>query len=522
MAPQKILVIDDEAFIADMSRMALGDIGHEVFCAYSGEQAVEMAMVTRFDLAIVDAMLPGMTGIETFDAIRQTDPGIIGILVSGHANMDMVVNAMNRGFSGVLEKPLDARELVKSVQETLAIAALREENTRLKTILPLYKLSEKFIAATSLTEVYDLLLEAVGIQISVPNISLMMFVEEDECLRIVASRGMDEAVARSVAIRSGEKIAGWVYEHGEPVILNKQTQAKSPLAQFLRRDEIAASISFPLIGREKVLGVLNISQTSKEVEYSQSDIEMLSVICGQAVMALENVMYMEEREQNTRTKALFEQYVAPEVAEILLKSGTNIMNIGGVRDITVLFADIRNFTLAVQHLSHEEIHHFLTQFFDLFAEVAFSWKGTLDKFMGDAALVAFGAPISLDEPSHAAVCTAIELAQGFEELRCQWLEKSSVFEQLGLGIGISRGEVFHGNVGSSRRLDYTVIGTDVNIAQRLASSTGSGQILITDSVYREVKGSFPIKKEAARELRGVEQEVKLYSILADLIVLPCA
>ena len=82
---------------------------------------------------------------------------------------------------------------------------------------------------------------------------------------------------------------------------------------------------------------------------------------------------------------------------------------------------IRKFTLAVQHLSHHDIHLFLTQFFDLFADVAFSWKGTLDKFMGDAALVAFGAPISLDEPSKAAVCTAVELSQGFDQLRRDWL-----------------------------------------------------------------------------------------------------
>lgn len=517
ITPQKILVIDDEVFIADMSRMVLGNVGHEVLCAHSGEQAVEMAMGSHFDLAIVDAMLPGMSGIETFDVIRQTDPGIVGILVTGHADLAMVVEAMNRGFSGVLEKPLDPRELIKTVQEALAMAALREENTRLNTILPLYKLGEKFIAATSLQEVYELLLDAIALQIHVPKISLMMFVEEDDCLHVVSSRGMQEKVAAEVTIRSGEKIAGWVYKHGEPVILNKQTQKHSPLAKYLQRDEISASISFPLIGHEKVLGVLNITQTAKEIEYSQADIELLSVICGQAVMALENVASMELREQNARTKALFEQYVAPEVAEILLSSGDNVMEIGGVRDITVLFADIRNFTLAVQHLSHKEIHLFLTQFFDLFSDVAFSWKGTLDKFMGDAALVAFGTPIELDKPSHAAVCTAVELSMGFEKLRNEWLQKADVFKQLGLGIGISRGEVFHGNVGSSRRLDYTVIGTDVNIAQRLASSTASGHILITESVFNNVDDGFPIKKEEPQILRGLEHETQLYSIQADQV-----
>jgi adenylate cyclase len=520
MASQKILVVDDEAFIADMSRMVLGDVGHEVFCAYSGEQAIELANATHFDLAIIDAMLPGINGIETFDIIRQSNPGIVGILVSGYADMDMVVEAMKKGFSGVLEKPVEGSDIVRSVQEALAIAGLREENTRLKTMLPLYKLGEKFSEAVTLAEVYGLLLEAVLLQINVPKISLMMFVEEDKRLHIVASRGIDETVAKQVAVKSGEKIAGWVYAHGEPVILNKQTQEQSPLAQYLKQKGTAASISYPLIGRDKILGVLNITQTDKEVEYNPSDIEMLSVICGQAVMALENVASMQEREQNARTKALFEQYVAPEVAEILLNSGENLMSLGGVRELTVLFADIRNFTLAVQHLSHNDVRNFLTSFFDLFSEVAFSWKGTLDKFMGDAALVSFGAPIELDDPSDAAVYTGVELAQRFEQLRLKWLQKSDVFKELGLGIGISRGELFYGNVGSSRRLDYTVIGTEVNVAQRLASVTESGVILITEAVKKDLKQVFPMRKEEARQLRGLEREVQLYSIASDKMLLP--
>jgi len=520
MVSHKILIVDDEAFIADMSRMVLGDIGHEVHCAYSGEQAVELAMRNQFDLAIVDAMLPGMTGIETFDSIRQANPGLIGILVSGHADMNMVMEAMNKGFSGVLEKPVDGSQIVKAVQDAFAFAGLREENTRLKTMLPLYRLGEKFVEANTREEVYDLLLEAVTMQISVPTISLMMFVEEDERLHIVASRGIDASITKQVAVKSGEKIAGWVYAHGEPVLFNKQTQEQSPLAKYLERSEISASISFPLSGRSKILGVLNISQNDTTVEFNKSDIELLAIICGQAVMALEIVASMEEREQNARTRALFEQYVAPEVAEILLSSGKGLMEIGSVREVTVLFADIRNSTLAVQNLSHEDIHLFLTNFFDLFADVAFSWKGTLDKFMGDAALVAFGTPIDIDDPSDAAVCTAIELGRGFEELRRKWLKKSKVFEQLGLGIGISRGEMFHGNVGSARRLDYTVIGTDVNIAQRMASVAESGQILITEAVKCDVKGSYTLQQEEDRELRGVEQNVKIYSLVAKDMKLP--
>ena len=95
-----------------------------------------------------------------------------------------------------------------------------------------------------------------------------------------------------------------------------------------------------------------------------------------------------------------------------------------------------------------------------------------------------------------------------------------MFHQLGLGIGISRGDLFHGNVGSSRRLDYTVIGTDVNIAQRLASSTESGLILITETVKDDLKKTYPIQKEYARQLRGLEREIELYSIAPANMTLP--
>lgn len=521
MALQKIIVIDDEKVIADLICLILSDLSFEVLCAYSGEQAIEMAMTSKFDLVVVDAMLPGINGIETFDVIRKTQPDIIGLLITGHADVGLLVEAMNHGFSGGLKKPFDPNEIVSAVKEAFAIAALREENARLKTLLPMYKLGEKFISATSLNEVYELLLDSIEVQIKVPSISLMVFEEEQACMRVVASRGMDKKLADKVAIKPGERISGWVYEQGEAVILNKNNQSESPVSKYLDRSDISASISFPLVGREKVLGVINISQTIKDYEYSPSDLEMLSVICGQAVMAIENVTYMEEREKNIRTRVLFEQYVSPEIAEILLGSCENPMEIGGVHELSLLFADIRNFTLAVQHLSHHDIHLFLTEFFDLFSEVVFSRKGTLDKFMGDAALVAYGAPIKLENASDAAIYTAVELTKGFEKLCCKWLEKYDVFRNLGLGIGISRGDVFFGNVGSSRRLDYTVIGTDVNIAQRLASSTESGKILITETVYNDVKDSFPMQEEASRILRGLEYEIKLYSIQAEVVTISC-
>ncbi len=512
MPCHSILIVDDEAVIADLSRISLGRLGHTVRCASTGEQAVKIARKKDFDLAVVSSHLPGMSGIETFEMMRQIKQNLIGIMITGHTCTDMVVRAMNKGFNGVVKKPFEADDLVTAVQEALAYAKLRDENTRLKTLLPLYKLSEKFMSAEKVEQVYEELLDAIVEEIQVPAVSLMMFDDEAKALRIVASRGVKEELITATRVKPGERIAGWVFERVKPVILNKSTQHQSPFANLLQRKEIIAAISYPVTRRGKAIGVINISQTRKKVAYSEADLEMLSIITAQAVMALENVTFLKEHENSIRMRALFEQYVSPEVAEVLVESQQNLLDVGGVQKITVFFADIRNFTLLVQRLPLVQLREFLNAFFNIFTDVVFSHRGTLDKFMGDAALVIFGAPIEIENASEAAVEAAIHIVVKFEELRKKWIKTSNLFEKIGLGIGISRGDMFLGNVGSSRRLDYTVIGTDVNIAQRLAAVTTSGQILITESVRNELGDTFELNVEENRLLKGLEKELSLYSV----------
>lgn len=514
MPSRKILIVDTEAVTADISRITLENLGYQVYCVATGEQAVEIAEKTRFDLAFVNGMLPGMNGIDTFEMLRMHDPGIIGLLLCDHAVLPMIVEAMNRGFSGLLEKPLDPRKLEKSIGDVFLQRQIQEENTRLHTLLPLYHLGQRFLIAPTIEDILEELVAIVCREIHVPFASVMMPSEEDGCLKIKASRGIDKKLVNSISLKPGEKIAGWVFAKGQPLILNRDTQEATPFSSLLKRKEIAAAISFPLKGREKTIGVLNISQTKPEVEYSQSDLELLTIICGQAVMAIENLMFIHEREENARSKALLEQYVSPEVANLLIASNENLMQVGDIRQLTVLFADIRHFTLLVQHLSLDDLHAFLNNFFECFTREIFTLRGTLDKFMGDAALVIFGAPLVLERPSVAAVTAAMRILADFEKLREEWAKKSVLFKEIGLGIGISRGEMFLGNVGSARRLDYTVIGADVNIAQRLASETGPGQILITESVREDIGDIFPVREEPTSLLRGLEKEIPIFSIIS--------
>lgn len=509
---RKILVIDNENLVADICRITLGKLGHEVHCAFSGEQAVEIAGKITFDLAIVNKMLEGMSGIEAFEIIRQTNPTLGGVLITGHASLDMVIEAMNNGFTRLCKKPLDPMELVAAVREIFKIADMREDITRMRTLLPLYKLGERFFAAETEQSVYEELVDAVVQEITVQYVSVMMFDPLTQMLKIVAHRGLKAEIVKDLTIKPGEQIVGKVFQSESPSIFNRDSQYLSPYIDLLNRKELSTAISFPIVSRGKVLGVLNVSETGDRTEFNEADTEMLSIITSQAMMALKNVRFIREREKSSRIRALLEQYVSPEVSNLLMDSQKDLLEVGNVQELTVLFADIRNFTYLVQHLPPATLRLFLNSFFELFTQIVFSFQGMLDKFMGDAVLVIFGAPVKIASPSNAAVMAAEKIMREFEILRLFWVQKDKIFEKIGLGIGISRGPMFLGNVGSVRRLDYTVIGTDVNIAQRLAAETLSGQILITERVYDHLDGQFQIKIDSKRQLKGMESEITVYSL----------
>jgi len=513
MPTKNILIVDDEEMITRLCRKALTNEGYHAGTACGGEEALKIASSDMFDMLVTDMLMPGMNGLETFLAMREKHRDIIGVLITGHGTMDMAIEAMGHGFSGFIRKPFTSRELIQVVNDSFQKAALKEENTRLRTLIPLFSLGEKFIASHSEEEIFNELIETIFRQTGSQRISIMIYDEKEGCLRMKAARGIKEDMMPEIRVMPGEKIAGKVFETGEPLILNGGPEENPGFAHLLKSRDIVAAISFPLKAKDRRLGVLNISKIGKGAPFSSSDIELLSIICGQAVMALENLRVMEEKTEKIRVRTILEQYVSPEVANILISHGQDLMGVGEKKRITVLFADIRNFTPLVQNLPLEALRAFLNEFFRLLSEIIFKFNGTLDKFMGDAMLILFGAPIHLKSPENSAMSSAVMMHKKFQELKEKWTAENRVIDQIGLGVGISSGEMFIGNVGSQKRFDFTVLGVDVNIAQRLAMEAASGEILITQSVKIEMGPEFHIGNESSRSLKGIKTPISVYSIV---------
>lgn len=510
MKYSNILVITtDESDIQDI-REAL--VEHEVLVCSRPEEAVQLCSNQEVYLVIVEEELPGYSGSQLFVELREKRPWLAGFLIAERPDEALLRRALDIGFTGLIEKPIQPESLLQILYRAIESASLQEENTRLRTLLPLYGFGEQFLNATTDQHIFDGLIEVVAEVTKANRISVMWYVEEEDCLRIVASQGIDDELAQTIRVRPGDQVAGWVYQKGKPVILNKVSQDQSIFAPLLQRQDITAAVSFPITMRGKILGVLNISQQDEDAKFSESDIEMLAVICSQAAMALANVRYRDAMEEKTRMRTIFQQYVSPEVAELLISRGADLVGLGDIKKVTIFFADIRESTTLVQLIALKELRAFLNDFFHIFTKGIFDSKGTVDKFMGDAVLAVFGSPVELENQNLSAVRAALDIREQFRQLKSEWIARREEFKLIDLAVGITCGEVFIGNVGSSSRFDYTVLGTSVNVAQRIAAASPSGSIHITGEVKEEVNGYFDIAEVGTMRLRGLQNFVPVYSV----------
>ena len=209
-------------------------------------------------------------------------------------------------------------------------------------------------------------------------------------------------------------------------------------------------------------------------------------------------------------KRAFTRYVAREVVEEILKDPEHMMLTGERREATVLFCDIRGFTTMSERLRPEEVVSLLNEFYTLMIETTFKHDGTLDKFLGDAVMAVFGAPIAHPDHAARAVLTAIDMRTAVAELSERRVKLGQ--DPFEVGIGVSLGEVVAGTVGTEERMEYTVIGDSVNVAARLQDKAKAGSILLSRRTYEAVKDLVDAKSLGALKVKGKEEEVEVYEV----------
>ena len=237
---------------------------------------------------------------------------------------------------------------------------------------------------------------------------------------------------------------------------------------------------------------------------------MLSVYSGITVYR-----YMTEEREKKKVRNAFQYYLTASVITEMLKDPSKLKLGGNKKQLTVLFSDIRGFTTISEQLSPEELVHFLNEYLTAMTDIVFKYDGLLDKYMGDAIMAVYGAP--LDQADHALrTCrTALEMLQTLKKLQIKWSAEGKPF--MNIGVGINTGDMVVGNMGSQMRFDYTVMGDSVNLASRLEgiNKEYGTNIVISEFTYAIVKDDFFCRELDAVRVKGKKLPVKIYELLCE-------
>jgi len=256
--------------------------------------------------------------------------------------------------------------------------------------------------------------------------------------------------------------------------------------------------------------------------FSADDRRLLSFLANQAAIILENSRlferYLTQQREQFRLRGLLEQYLSPAVAERLISGATRPLLEGQRLTVTSVIGDMRGSSELMNRIGPEAMVHLLNQYFSRLTDVVFRYDGTVDKFAGDAVLGFFGAPARHADDPLRAVRSAIAIQRVFAGLRQDWGQDHVLPETLGIGIGVTTGEVVVGNIGSGKRLDHTIIGPAVNLAARLAGKAPSGAIYLDEVTWQAVVGPLGLQsgKRALRPrllgLRGFDIPIPVYRL----------
>jgi class 3 adenylate cyclase len=213
--------------------------------------------------------------------------------------------------------------------------------------------------------------------------------------------------------------------------------------------------------------------------------------------------------RNRMLRETLTRYVAEDLTDVILTDPERYLKLGGeIRAVTVLFADIRGFTLYTERHSGSEVVGTLNRIFTELSQVVFSHQGTFDKYLGDGLMAFYGAPVPGEDDAQRAVDTAIEMQRVFRALRDKMGDE---LDSLGLGVGLHSGEAVVGNIGSEKMMDYTVVGDVVNVAKWLQELAEPWQVLMSETTFGMVDGGEAVIVGPVR-VHGRSKKVVAYSI----------
>lgn len=293
---------------------------------------------------------------------------------------------------------------------------------------------------------------------------------------------------------------------------NAMADARFSPTESLVKQKIRSAMCVPLWRKEKIIGAIQLDSTRLGNQFSEDDLELLKAIGCQMSMVLEQANLNKKIREEEVFRRRLERYHSPQVVDMILRKAEgekdDLLEAKDV-SVTILFTDIVGFTRLAERLSPLDVNMLLNQYFSRMTDIIFEFDGTLDKYVGDRLMAIFGAPLEKDNDAERAIRAALKM----RKVLAAMMKSASPEKRFDVRLGINTGHVVAGNVGSPKRMDYTVIGDSVNIASRLESSAEPNQILIGEETFRHVKKKFKTREVGSKTFRGKTEPITVYEVL---------
>ncbi len=391
-------------------------------------------------------------------------------------------------------------------EEDLVPTRIRRERLN-RNLLTLYRITEELVIRKDLDEMLEYLMNQIFEIFSPSQATILMGENSESSIPIKQRAAVGKANIRPisntiikrifrdrVAILTDNALEDPRFEMGDSVII----------------DGIRSVMAAPIWEEKTILGVIYVDSLDIIGGYQSEDLDLLIAIGHQAALAIQRWILTEQlREEAVKTAVIrqnLSRFHSEQVVDLILKGAANLEAKETIA--TIFFCDIVGFTGLCEKRTPQELQSILNVFSKTVSRIVFDEQGTLDKFIGDAALAIFGAPLpQADAPIRAVRC-AIKIRQQLKQ-ELLGLSPNLRFQ---VRYGVNTGQAVVGNFGSDERMDYTILGHAVNIASRICQAAEPDQILIGPETYRQIRSSelFIINKAGSRVLKGLNTKLRLF------------
>ncbi len=378
-----------------------------------------------------------------------------------------------------------------------------------KVLFVLYEISRQLNSIHDFNELLNKIMDLIFIVIDADYGFLILTGEDEDELIPVVVKSRDGCERNKRELKASRTIIDRVI-HDKVALLTSNAMNDNRLdhAKSLFIKQIRSAICVPLWKKEQIIGVIQLDSVRFDNQFTQDDLELLKAIGGQMAMVIEQASLNQQIREEEQMRNRLERFIPPQIIDMVVRGGQELMEPNDLT-ATIVFTDIVGFTPLSEEMPPREVNVLLNHYFSKMTDIIFKYDGTLDKYVGDGLMAVFGAPVEKKDDPERAIMAAKEMLAELINLR----EKAQQDRELHIRIGINSGRVVAGNIGSPKRMDYTVIGDAVNIASRLETLAKPDQILIGEETYRHIKGTFDVRKVGPRKVKGKTAEIMVYEVV---------